>query len=363
MKNRTLALSFVVLTLVACEKKPDAPAAPKPAPATPAPTAPAAATPAPTQPAAPPATAQPTAPPTAPATQPASAVPPAVAPPPTAAAPDVESKDILARTTVAENVSVKHVLIAWKDLAAAFHGHLDPRAAARSEADAAKLATDMVAKIKAGTKIEDLMKEFSEDPGSAASGRAYPLSADAPMVPPFKNLGLRLNVNEVGIVKSNYGFHIMQRMADPVPDPLESKEILARAPVTQSCDVKHVLIGWKDLAGSYHGHMDPRAAARTKEEADKLAVEIMNKIKGGAAIEDLMKSTSEDPGSAATGNSYPVTPDAGLVPPFKKLSLRLNEGEVGMVITDFGWHVIKRVPAAAAPPAPPAPPAAPPAHP
>ena len=33
-----------------------------------------------------------------------------------------------------------------------------------------------------------------------------------------------------------------------------------------------------------------------------------------------------------------------MVEPFKKLSLRLKEGEVGLVKTPFGWHVIKRVP-------------------
>ncbi len=40
---------------------------------------------------------------------------------------------------------------------------------------------------------------------------------------------------------------------------------------------------------------------------------------------------------------YDVTPDAGLVEPFKKLSLRLKVGELGAVRTQFGMHVIKRV--------------------
>lgn len=35
-----------------------------------------------------------------------------------------------------------------------------------------------------------------------------------------------------------------------------------------------------------------------------------------------MAELSEDPGSATSGTSYGVTPDAGLVPAFKEASLR-----------------------------------------
>jgi peptidyl-prolyl cis-trans isomerase D len=55
-----------------------------------------------------------------------------------------------------------------------------------------------------------------------------------------------------------------------------------------------------------------------------------------------MTELSEDPGSAKAGTSYDVTPDAALVPPFKNLSLRLKVGEVGVVKTDFGMHIIQR---------------------
>ena len=37
-----------------------------------------------------------------------------------------------------------------------------------------------------------------------------------------------------------------------------------------------------------------------------------------------------------------MTPDAGLVEPFKNLSLRLKVGEVGVVKTQFGIHIIQR---------------------
>src|SRR6185436_12885150 len=74
---------------------------------------------------------------------------------------DIDSKDILARTEVTPGeVQVKHVLVAWKDLAAAYGGRIDPRAAKRTNAEAAKLAQDIAGKLKANPDaIDALCKE------------------------------------------------------------------------------------------------------------------------------------------------------------------------------------------------------------
>ena len=75
-----------------------------------------------------------------------------------------------------------------------------------------KLVKETVGKIKKGTKIDELMKELSEDPGSASSGQSYDVTPQAGLVEPFKNLSLRLNLNEVGVVKTDFGIHIIQRV-------------------------------------------------------------------------------------------------------------------------------------------------------
>jgi hypothetical protein len=56
-----------------------------------------------------------------------------------------------------------------------------------------------------------------------------------------------------------------------------------------------------------------------------------------------MSELSEDPGSAKSGVSYDVTPDAALVKPFLDLSLCLELDEVGVVKSELGIHIIKRV--------------------
>ena len=64
---------------------------------------------------------------------------------------------------------------------------------------------------------------------------------------------------------------------------------------------------------------------------------------GTVLVVDDDTSILDTVSSILSGEGYDVTPDAGLVPPFKNLSLRLNVGEVGVVRTDFGIHIIQRV--------------------
>lgn len=122
-------------------------------------------------------------------------------------------------------------------------------------------------------------------------------------------------------------------------DGTQSYDLLCREPVANQVSVKHILIGWKALSTPDH----PQKSERTYAEAQALARELLQKLRGGAAIEPLMEQYSEDPGSAQSGISYDVSPAAALVMPFKALSLRLNVGEAGIVKSEFGLHVIQRV--------------------
>jgi peptidyl-prolyl cis-trans isomerase D len=119
---------------------------------------------------------------------------------------------------------------------------------------------------------------------------------------------------------------------------VESREILDREPRANNTKVKHILISWKDKEAR-----DERGQARTKLDAERDVRSLVKQIEAGADFDTLMKTHSEDPGSAATGESYDVAPDAGLVIEFRQLGLRLDVNEVGVVESDFGYHIIKRV--------------------
>src|SRR5262249_27535148 len=122
-----------------------------------------------------------------------------------------------------------------------------------------------------------------------------------------------------------------------------STDILAREPVANTASVKHILISWNDLADAFGGRIDPRAAKRSKPDAEAQVRSLVQQLKAGADFDQLMKANSEDLGSAASGRSFTVTPDAQLVIEFRQLSLRLNPGEFGVVESDFGFHIIKRI--------------------
>ncbi len=127
-----------------------------------------------------------------------------------------------------------------------------------------------------------------------------------------------------------------------VKSPVVSWDILAREPVANEAQVKHILIGWKELADKFRGGQDPRAAARSQVDADDTVKELLGKLAAGGDFDALMREFSEDTGSASSSKPMKVSPDAGLVIEFRQLSLRLNVAEVGVCQSEYGYHIIKR---------------------
>ena len=160
------------------------------------------------------------------------------------------------------------------------------------------------------------------------------------MVEPFKKLSLRLKENEVGVVKSPFGWHVIKRVPPPPPRPARRRPTSSSASrSTQKAKVKHILLGWTEAHTE-----DPRGdEARRAPTSRSSSRPPSPSSRRATKIEPLMAELSEDPGSAKSAESYDVTPDAGLVEPFKNLSLRLKVGEVGVVKTQFGIHIIQRV--------------------
>lgn len=128
-------------------------------------------------------------------------------------------------------------------------------------------------------------------------------------------------------------------------NPLESNEILARPDAAARVEVQHILLGWSWLEGPYRRMgmtLDPRAQSRNETAADELAMRLLKDCSAGQPFEPLMKEWSEDTGSAG-GVVMTVVPSSQFVEPFKDLALRLKPAECGLVRTQFGWHVMKRV--------------------
>jgi hypothetical protein len=149
-----------------------------------------------------------------------------------------------------------------------------------------------------------------------------------------------------GPAKPMNGPSMNNSLSESLPsDTVVSQDILDREPTTSHSQVKHILIGWQDLADGYGGleQMDVRAQHRTRSEAEDLVRSLVKQIKAGADFDQLLQANSEDPGSLSHPEGYSVTPDAQLVLEFRQLGLRLNVGEVGVCETQFGFHIMKRI--------------------
>jgi hypothetical protein len=118
----------------------------------------------------------------------------------------LESADVLAREPPALEVTVQHVLLGWADVQTQ-----DPRGHARTRAELETLVTATLARLAEGEAIERVMAELSEDPDSASSGTSYVVTAVTAMPERFKQLALRLRVNEIGVARSLFGMHVVRR--------------------------------------------------------------------------------------------------------------------------------------------------------
>src|SRR5690606_25140285 len=102
-----------------------------------------------------------------------------------------------------------------------------------------------------------------------------------------------------------------------------------------SVKASHILIG-------YDGGQSQPKEPRTKEEAEALANEILEKAKKDPdSFSDLAQEYSEDPGSANKGGQYDNITKGQMVPAFDEYIFSREVGEIGIVETPFGYHVLK----------------------
>ena len=112
--------------------------------------------------------------------------------------------------------------------------------------------------------------------------------------------------------------------------------------------VQHILIG-------FTGSVPGKAISRSKEEAKKLAYEILDQARKGENFDELVRKYTDDSppgiyGMSGTG----VAPAQGeyardsMVAAFGNVGFSISPGNIGIADYDpaaspFGWHIIKRL--------------------
>lgn len=103
-----------------------------------------------------------------------------------------------------------------------------------------------------------------------------------------------------------------------------------------SAKASHILV-------SYAGSKIPNPAiTRTKEEAKVKADDLFKQIQANPAIlESLVATNSDDQGSVQTRGEYDNIVPGQMVKPFNDFIFNSPIGKVGLVETEFGFHIVK----------------------
>jgi parvulin-like peptidyl-prolyl isomerase len=100
----------------------------------------------------------------------------------------------------------KHILVAYKGARRA------AQEITRSKEEGKARAAEVVDKIKKGGKFDDLVKDYSDEPGAAARQGNLGRFRKGTMDPAFQTAVEKLKVGETSdVVESPFGFHVIQR--------------------------------------------------------------------------------------------------------------------------------------------------------
>lgn len=122
-----------------------------------------------------------------------------------------------------------------------------------------------------------------------------------------------------------------EALVEKKPEPVSDENASGAVEVAAS----HILVAWKGAERSN--------AERNKEEAKKLAAEILEKIKKGEAFEALAEQYSDCSSGKSAKGSLGKFGKGIMAKEFEKTAFSLKVGELSSVIeTNFGYHIIRR---------------------
>ena len=112
-------------------------------------------------------------------------------------------------------------------------------------------------------------------------------------------------------------------------------KVLSKKNTAETVDASHILI-------AYEGAMRADGTVSlTKEEAKAKANDLLKQLQGGANFANLAEANTNDNGSKTTGGKYENIQKGQMVPTFDDYIFNNPIGKLGVVESDFGFHVLK----------------------
>src|SRR5262249_17369988 len=105
-----------------------------------------------------------------------------------------------------KQVAAKHLLVMHKESLAR------PESVTRTREEARARAQEALLKVRSGAPFEDVVKEYTDEPGGADRNGDLGTFDRGTMVKPFADAAFALKVGEVSeVVETKYGFHVIKR--------------------------------------------------------------------------------------------------------------------------------------------------------
>jgi peptidyl-prolyl cis-trans isomerase SurA len=201
-----------------------------------------------------------------------------------------------------ETVTISHILM-----------NVKPSEAALQKARERML--DIRRKIQDGADFTEMARQYSEDPGSKATGGDLGFTVRGDFVPEYEAAAFALNEAEVSdIVLSQFGYHLIQ-MIERRGEKIHTRHILIQVQPAPEDDQATI---------------------------DKLH-DLAEQIRNGAAFGPLAKEFSDDPNAAADeGMIGTFETQKLMIPEFRDVLAALQPGQISEPFkTDFGYHIVR----------------------
>ena len=117
--------------------------------------------------------------------------------------------------SVPEQAKARHILI-----------QLAPNADANADAAAKAKAEDVLKQLQSGGNWAALAKKYSDDPGSKENGGELGFAKRGMMVPQFDNAIFTQKIGDIKVIKTQYGYHVVQVEERQQPHTQELSEVL-----------------------------------------------------------------------------------------------------------------------------------------
>ncbi len=170
-------------------------------------------------------------------------------------------------------------------------------------------------------KFQGIAPKTSDDPSVVDNSGDLSYFTALDMVYPFENAAYTTPVGQISpIVKTRFGYHILK-----ITDKRPSRgEMLAA----------HIMV-----------KIGKDASEQDKANAKTKIIEIQNKLKAGDKFEDLARQFSDDKQTSDQGGILQSFKGGRLPKPFEEAAFALkNNNDVSEpVLTQYGWHLIKRL--------------------